>query len=214
MRLYLSSYKFGNKPEKLFELLHGKKSKVAVITNATDMHPEVGVVERLAEDIAFFSQNGLEAERLNLCNYFGKQQKLNKKMEEYDLVWVKGGNTFLLRVAMRLSGFDEYIKAALKNDKIVYAGFSAGGCVLSPSLKGFDTVDDPSLVEKVYGEPADYSGLGILSYHFEPHYKSDHPESDDVDKEVEYLKKNKIPYKTLHDGEAIVIDGRKEELVG
>jgi dipeptidase E len=115
---------------------------------------------------------------------------------------------------MKLSGFDEYIKAALQNDRLVYAGFSAGCCVLSPSLEGFDIVDDPNVVQQVYGVPADFSGLGILRYHFEPHYKSDHPESADVDREIEYLNKHGIPYKTLHDGEAIVINGGKEELFG
>ena len=38
-----------------------------------------------------------------------------------------------------------------------------------------------------------------------PHYKSDHPESEDIDKEVEYCDKNNIPYKTLRDGEVMIL---------
>jgi dipeptidase E len=38
------------------------------------------------------------------------------------------------------------------------------------------------------------------------HYKSDHPESTSIDKEVEYCEKNNIPYQTLKDGEVIVVN--------
>lgn len=214
MRLYLSSYEFGNQPEAMFKLLKSHEKKVAIITNAVDLYPEDGIVQRLKNDIERFSEYGMSAERLDLRKYFGKSQELSRNMSKYGLVWVKGGNTYLLRVAMKLSGFDEYLKVALQNDSIVYAGFSAGCCVLSPSLEGFDIVDDPKVVNQVYREPADYSGLSILDFHFEPHYKSDHPESAEVDLELEYLEKQGIPYRTFRDGEALVINGDKVELVG
>ncbi|MGB4759358.1 MAG: Type 1 glutamine amidotransferase-like domain-containing protein [Candidatus Saccharimonadales bacterium] len=214
MRLYLSSYKFGNQPDKLFALLRGNTPKVAIVTNAADMHAEPEILERYNDDKKVFEQHGLQVERLDLRNFFDKPGELQETMKQFGMVWVRGGNVFLLRVAMKLSGFDEYVKAALANDGIVYAGYSAGGCVLSPSLDGFDIVDDPNVVQQVYGLPADYSGLGIIDYHFEPHYKSDHPESADVDKEIEYLKAHNIAYKTVRDGEAIVVDGNASELTG
>jgi dipeptidase E len=51
----------------------------------------------------------------------------------------------------------------------------------------------------------------ILDYAIAPHYKSDHPESADIDKCVAYFKENNIRYKTLRDGEAIIINGENEE---
>ena len=39
-----------------------------------------------------------------------------------------------------------------------------------------------------------------------PHYDSDHPESEDIAKEVEYCKNNNVPYKTLRDGEVIILE--------
>jgi hypothetical protein len=45
----------------------------------------------------------------------------------------------------------------------------------------------------------------ILDYIILPHYKSDHPESADIDKEVEFCKKNN-PSKTLKDDEVIIIE--------
>ena len=51
-----------------------------------------------------------------------------------------------------------------------------------------------------------WEGLGILDHIILPHYKSDHPESADIDKEVEFCKRNNIPFKTLRDGEVIIIE--------
>ena len=69
----------------------------------------------------------------------------------------------------------------------------------------FKIVDDIKYVKEIYNAEAVWNGLGILPYSIAPHYKSDHPESDLIDKLVEYFIKEKIPYKTLSDGDAIII---------
>jgi dipeptidase E len=46
------------------------------------------------------------------------------------------------------------------------------------------------------------------------HFKSDHSESAAVDGEIAYYEKNGIPYRTLRDGEALVIDGEMQRVVG
>jgi dipeptidase E len=56
--------------------------------------------------------------------------------------------------------------------------------------------------------------LGLIPYCVAPHYKSDHPESAAVDKTVEYYINNHIPFIALHDGQAIVIDGEEQTVVG
>lgn len=77
---------------------------------------------------------------------------------------------------------------------------------MGPTLRGIHLVDDPN--QKPYGEQYQtiWEGLGILDYVIVPHYKSDHPESNDVDKVVEYLIASKTPYKTIRDGEVIIIE--------
>jgi dipeptidase E len=47
--------------------------------------------------------------------------------------------------------------------------------------------------------------LGFVDYSIAPHYRSNHPESAMVEEEVKYLIENKMPYKTLRDGEVIII---------
>lgn len=211
MRLFLSSYRIGNHPNRLASLV-GDRKKVAVIANAQDYKDaddRAGKVARELEDMRLL---GFKPFELDLRDYFYKPFD-PAVLNEVGLIWVRGGNVFVLRLAMKLSGFDDYLIEALNEDKFVYGGFSAGGCVLSPSLQGYDIVDDTNMTQLAYGLTPDYSALGVLDYTFEPHYKSDHPESAYIDKEIEKLEHLGLPYRTLRDGEAIVIDGDKEELL-
>ncbi len=136
MKLYLSSYRLGNHPEKLKELVGRPNAKVAVSVNACDNSDVLSrngvMLKRELEDLRSL---GFEAEELDLRNYFGKEGLL-EKLEEYDLVWFSGGNTFLLVKAFRQSGFDKAIERLVKSDKLVYAGYSAAFCVLAKSLHG------------------------------------------------------------------------------
>ena len=212
MRLYLSSYKLGNYPKELIKLT-GEKAKIAIIGNAGDhFGNKKERKESIQRQATSLSDIGLIPQEIDLRKYFGKEKELENKLKKFDAVWVRGGNVFVLRKAMKLSGFDKTIKKMLKRDEIVYAGFSAGWCILAPSLHGLETVDNPKEVPALYAKGIIWSGLGIINYRACPHYKSDHPESADVDKEVKFYKERNIPYKVLRDGEVIVINGSKEKI--
>ena len=206
MKFYLSSYKFGKKVNKLIDLMPSNK-KIGMIPNAIDFtgNDPIRRKESIKRNLQELKEVGLEPELLDLKEYFGKNNYLRKKMEGLGGVWVKGGNSFVLRQAMRLSGFDELVKEFLDKD-FFYGGYSAGICVLAPDLKALQIVDDatdtpyPELNEVIF------EGLNILDYIILPHYKSNHPESADIDKEVEFCKKHRIPFKTLRDGEVIIIE--------
>lgn len=213
MRLYLSSYKFGNFTDELVKLVEDNK-KVAVIGNSRDWSEDrQRATKGLQEQIKTFESLGFSAEELDLKKYFGKSEALKKYLSQFGLVWVLGGNTFVLKRAYEQSGFDLIIKEMLTKDKIVYGGYSAGVVILSPSMRGLEIVDDPNIVPEGYAPEFNWQGLGLVDYSIAVHYRSDHPESELVEKEVEYLAKNKIPYKTLRDGEVIVTDGDKETIL-
>ncbi|MBC7546768.1 Type 1 glutamine amidotransferase-like domain-containing protein [Candidatus Saccharibacteria bacterium] len=214
MRMYLSSYSWGNKPEKMFELVVSNKKHVGIIANAADQFPEDGIIERLKQDQTYLAALGITSERLDLRDYFGgKKEELQKKLEQFDLVWVRGGNVFVLRRAMKQSGFNEIITELLKNDEIAYGGFSAGACVMGSTLHGLELVDNAHVVPRGYISDIIWDGLNILPYAFAPHYNSDHPESSMINEAVEYFEKHHIPYKALRDGEAILINRGQESVV-
>lgn len=210
MRLYLSSYLWGNRPEELFKLIDvgSSSKKIGIITNSADLFPAVGVRQRLEDDIDFLKTQGFEAEQLDLRDYFkASATALEEKIRSFGLVWAKGANAFVLRRAMHQSGFDEVIVRLLKEDIIVYGGYSAGACVMGSRLRGLELVDDAKSVPEGYDEVPIWEGLGVLDYAIAPHYKSVHPESELIDKVIEFWDKKKQPYLALSDGEALIIDG-------
>ena len=204
MRFYLSSYKLGNKTDELKKLIP-KNNKTAYIPNALDYSNDLKRRRKgEASDIKDLTKVGLDVELLDLRNYFGKSSELKNKLKSFGVIWVRGGNVFVLRQAMKLSGFDKIIKTLLDTDKL-YGGYSAGICILASNLRGIDLMDD--LTVKPHGNPLEiiWDGLNLIDYLIIPHYKSNHFESDDATKCVEYMKKEGLPFKTLKDGEVIII---------
>lgn len=209
MKFYLSSYKMGSpeNQEKLKKMTQGKKS-MAYIPNAMDWATDLER-RKLSENKDFEDLKQLDfvINRLDLQDYFNKPEELKKELEKYDIIWVRGGNAFVLRQAMKLSGFDKILKELIdSNSDMIYSGYSAGVCILGPSLKGLEIDDD--LTQKPYGNDKDivWEGLSVFDYVIVPHYQSDHPESEMIEKVVEYYKENNISFKTLHDGEVIIIE--------
>ncbi len=207
MKMYLSSFRLGDHPEQLVNLI-GANKKIAVIANSIDFGNDSerrkAGVKREIDDL---TKLGLEAEELDLRNYFGIPEELENKLAEYGSMWVRGGNTFVLRRAYKESGLDEWLMRQKENKEFVYAGYSAGVCVLSPSLKGLELVDDPNIVSEGYPKETVWEGLGLIDFAFAPHFESPgHPETEAVSKEVEHYKRTGEKYRALHDGEAIVID--------
>lgn len=202
MNLYLSSFRIGERPDELKRLAsHGT---IGLIPNALDhAEPEV-LADRTEEALHEIGGVGIDVELLDLMKYFGAKAELQAKLADLAGVWVRGGNTFVLRQAMRLSGFDESL-LELALDDFFYGGYSAGVCVLAPSLDGLQHVDDPTARPYSDGEVI-WQGLGLIDYLILPHYKSDHPESSEIDGEVDYCVEQGIPFRTLRDGEVIVLE--------
>ena len=207
MKFYLSSYKVGNETDKLTALIPADNKKTAYISNALDFSNDAERRKQSEQsDIEQLKPFGLDVELLDLRDYFGKKTELEKKIAGFGVIWVRGGNCFVLKQAMKLSGLDDILKDLLKKDNILYGGYSAGICVLAPTLKGMELVDDPNVRPYDSQKETIWDGVGILDYTILPHYKSDHPESGKVDEIVKYMTKNKIPFKTLGDGEVIIIE--------
>jgi dipeptidase E len=202
MKLYLSSFRIGNEADVLRTLVSGRT--LGFIPNAMD-HVEVVARESSnARALAEVRDLEIDIETLDLREFFGRSRELEARLQDLGGVWVRGGNSFVLRQAMRLSGFDGLVKR-LEAADFLYAGYSAGVCVLAPTLEGLRHVDDPHAAAYPDSDVI-WEGLGILDYLILPHYRSDHPESAAIDREVDYCREIGIPFRTLRDGEVIVIE--------
>ena len=108
------------------------------------------------------------------------------------------------------SGVIQYM---LQKDEIVYGGFSAGSCSAGLTLRGIDLVDDKDSIPAGYPSEIIWDGLGVVPFVFVPHFRSDHPESEAMQKVVKFLSEKNIPYKTLRGGEAMIIDGEQTKVL-
>ncbi len=205
MTYYLSSYKFGNKIEELKRLIPNN-NRIGHINNSRDWvgnDPE-RANKHQNEEIETLNGFGFKAEPLDLKMYFHKTDELRHKINSLGALWVSGGNTFVLRMAMKLSGFDDIFEDLKHRDDFLYGGYSAGICVLSNSLESIEIVDDPNnFPYKEINAPI-YKGLGIFNYAFMPHYDSDHFESEAIGKEIQRCIDNKWLFKALRDGDVII----------
>ena len=202
MKLYLSSYKLGKDVSFLQKWMHDNGNKILVIPNALDdiedKNEKNNIIKERSLDLETL---GFELEILDLVDYFEKDIK--NVLKDKKTFYVLGGNVFILNRAMILSGFNEFLKSKIDDDSILYAGFSAGICVLANHLDGLDLVVDPK-IDPYESNIDTMKGIGIIDYLPVPHYKSNHKASLLIDKVVEYLDKNNIKYRTLKDGEVIV----------
>lgn len=208
MRLYLSSFRIGDHPGKLLSLSGGPCS-AAVIANAMDAKPDDERRTGVEREVTALTALGMQATELDLRHYMDRPgMAVAAELTRYDMVWVRGGNVFVLRRALELSGADAALTEMVRADSLVYAGYSAGPCVLAPSLRGLDHCDDPSDVEHAYGVPAIRDGLGVLDFAFVPHVNSpNHPETEALNEVAARYQADGVAHRTLRDGEVLVMDG-------
>jgi dipeptidase E len=212
--LYLSSFRMGDHPEHLVALLGKDGCRSVVIANAMDDAPPDVRRAGVERELAALAGLGVTAAELDLRDYFGQQQRLRQDLAGIAMAWLRGGNTFMLRYALDRSGADEVFRELLAADALVYAGYSAGACVLSPSLRGLELVDDADAVTRAYGSPPPWDGLALLDEAFVPHYRSPgHPETSAIEAVVTRYRAEGIAYRTLHDGQALLVNGPDAKLV-
>lgn len=215
MRLYLSSFRLGNRPERLVELA-GKKRKALVIANACDGFDSSKRGQRVERELEALGALGFWAQELDLRKHFrpgGDRVGLHAELYSTGLIWARGGNAFVLRRAMAQSGFDDILVESLLRDDLVFGGYSGGIAVLAPSLRGIELVNDIESAPEGYDPAVIWEGLGILPWALLPHYQSLHWSSPGIDTVVAYMHQHNLPYRTLTDGEALIISGDREELV-
>ena len=181
--------------------------RTAVIANAADVYAPSDRADAVERELASLREFGLEPEELDLRDFFDSPN-LAAALERFDIVWARGGDVFTLRYSMARSRADAALVDLLSRDAFVYGGYSAGVCVLGPTLRGLEQVDNPEHLNFLYGVEPTWPGLGVLDYCIVPHYDSpDHPESEACGRLAEHYRTKGTAHRVLRDGEVLVVDG-------
>lgn len=91
---------------------------------------------------------------------------ISDKLENFNAIFVSGGNTFYLLDQAIKSGFDQILKTKLEQGTI-YIGSSAGSTIIGKGVNLVSTVDDPSKAPDLTSD-----GLGIINAAILPHWGS------------------------------------------
>jgi dipeptidase E len=210
VKLYLSSFRLGRNREVLRDLV-GRAGRAGLVFNACDVYGDNRLrnLERETEEMASL---GFECEELDLRSYFGDFEGLRTRLDTYDLIWVAGGNSFVLARAMSQSRFGQAVSKPLDDGGLVYAGYSAGICVAAPDLDGIHLMDEPDALPDGYKD-VQATTLAWVPWRIVPHWRSEHPEAPLAELAVDYMLQNGLPFRTLRDGQAIVVEGDASRLV-
>ncbi|MBL8770568.1 MAG: Type 1 glutamine amidotransferase-like domain-containing protein [Phenylobacterium sp.] len=214
MRLYLASSRTGDAFPELLRMA-GPGARVAVVSNAVDFIPDAdraAYARNVSDPVAEFRAAGFDAYDLDLRGFFRRPQALLEELERTRLVWATGGNAFLLRRAMRQSGFDAIAPGLIWAGRLVYGGWSAGACVAAPSLRGLEIMDDPAVLADGYDPGVVWEGLGLVDAAIVPHYRSDHAEAEAAGRAAAWMAENRVPHRTLRDGDVLIQNGEMLEL--
>ena len=139
MRLYLSSFRMGDHPEYLAALVGDDSRRAVVIANAMDDALDDIRLAGVGRECTALGDLGFDAAELDLRDYFDDEQRLRSELAGVALAWLRGGNVFMLRYALRRSGGDTVFRRLLADDALAYAGYSAGPCILSRAGEELET---------------------------------------------------------------------------
>lgn len=133
------------------------------------------------------------------------QKEIEEIIRRASLVYVPGGNTFLLNHRLHISGVIPYLRRAVQTG-LPLIGFSAGMVLCGPNIltsKDMNTVETPH-----------FDGLAVSSFNFAAHYPLDtYGQSVKDEWLADYHFFHDNPILMLCDGAYVKVEGKKTTLV-
>jgi dipeptidase E len=133
------------------------------------------------------------------------QKEIEDILRRAALVYVPGGNTFLLNHRLHISGVMPYLRKKIQSG-LPFVGFSAGTILCGPNIL---TANDMNAVETSH-----FDGLNLIPFNFFAHYDEDRYGQAMHDGWLgDYHFFHDNPVIMLSDGAYIKVDGKKTTLV-
>lgn len=208
MKLFLTSEGLTNKTlVKAFNDLVGLPNEqihIAFIPTAANITP--GEKEWLSTDCDNLRKQNYVVDIVDISTL--PKETWLPKIEEANVIFVGGGNTFHLMYWFEKSGLKDLIPTLLKTK--VYAGISAGSMI---ACKWNSTKLDAHFYDEKLEEIDRYNCLGLTDFFIFPHFNSEEftkVNSDEIEKSIKDIQ---MPIYALDNNSAIVINDDKVEVV-
>lgn len=207
MKLFLAS-SFDKTTDLLKSKIKGlKDKKIIFIANASDN--DKGDKWWIKSDRDAFIKYGCKIKEIDLRSI--KKEDFKNLLKESDIIHFCGGSVIYLMFLLKKFGFSDLIFKAVKQNKIIYTGTSAGSMIVAQDL----TINAYDPEEKEYVDKmTDNSGLGLVNFMIMPHTnnKDFAPSNALMVSELPEIKNNQ-PLIFIYDNQAVWVEDNKFEIV-
>ncbi|MDE1845935.1 MAG: Type 1 glutamine amidotransferase-like domain-containing protein [Candidatus Micrarchaeota archaeon] len=203
-RLLLTSHALGNRhSRKLFSKFLEEFPPRPIVGYIPNAQPNPNGA-RLRQKFSTLKRMGCNPVLIDLR--FLKGAKLKKKLDEVDILFVGGGNTFYLLDMLRKSGFTKILPKLIKQGK-GYIGSSAGSYVACPTIEAGTW--KPNHSDRNFVGLKNLKALNLVPFlitaHFQEKYR---PIITDASSRTKY------PIAALYDTQAVYVRGNKYKVLG
>ncbi|MEI6553254.1 MAG: Type 1 glutamine amidotransferase-like domain-containing protein [bacterium] len=170
MKLLLTSAGITNKSieNALFELVGKKAEETSIAFIPTASNVESGDKWWVIKDLVNLQK--LNFRQIDIVDISALDEKIwRPRLEESDVLFLEGGNTYHLMEWMNKSGLTKLLPDLLKTR--VYVGVSAGSMILSKDLA---LNISQTLYEEDLDKTEDAAGLNYVDFYFLPHMNSEY----------------------------------------
>lgn len=160
----------------------------------------------LHEKVSFYVKSGKKAlenlgltvDELELST--ATSSEIASKLQDNDMIYVTGGNTFFLLQELQKTGADKIIVEQIVSGKI-YIGESAGSIVLSPNIEYVQDMDDCHVATDL----DNFNYLNVVEFYPLPHH-TNVPFKKTVEKIIAKYG-DSLALKPISNSQAILVDG-------
>jgi dipeptidase E len=170
MKLLLTSGGLTNKSieKALFDLVGKKPEDIKLCFIPTAATVEMGDKDWFINDLKNIDKQGFSS--VSIVDIGAVPEKIWKpQMDEADILFFSGGNTYHLMEWINKSGLKELLAEYLKTK--VWVGISAGSMVTNPDLAARIS---QAVYDEDYDKIGEVPGLNYVDFYFLPHLNSPH----------------------------------------
>ena len=208
MKLFLSSLAISDPQSIELSKLVGKEPKnirLALIENAADTYASDSRAW-VDQNRAAIKSHDFDVELIDIRQYKNNVPALKNNLAAKDVIWFGGGNIYYLRWLLKDLGVDTLLAELIKQG-VVYGGGSAGAIIAGPTLKHFETADDPNDAPETI-----LDGLHFIDSVIVPHI--DNAKFAAVIHGInDKLKADGYQTVPLGDAQALVVDGQSRKVI-
>ena len=180
---------------------------VAVVANASStekkMHKKTKKVK------VEFAELGFDSTKIVL---FDLLKTPANQLEQFDIIYILGGNPFKLLDVVHKSGAGATLKNLMHQEKILM-GYSAGALLLGPDLSQMDYVD--SLLGFNEIDLKELSCIGLYDFYIFPHYKDFTSQVPELSAKIEEFESStNRPLYRLNDNQGILYQNGAVKIIG